>query len=597
MCAVQCGPAMKSVVQGCEHFDMSVSDAVGAWTLSPEVACSLAEGSSIRAITHDAGGVEQEIILDSGADHSALPLSFAGVGTPVEAPNQAFVDAQGNPLPVQQVRMAEVVIGDVCFREFFIIAPVSSPLLCLGRLYRAGWEVRRHEQDLVLGCGDHAIPVDFRRNSLAVQGMIRCVEQTAAAAETRTPPAIRALIVTLLPVLSSVPCDGRLVKLSDRCCAMHGFSTSYVNTTLFPLHELLWRRTTLVLRKDQSWQLLEFGEDVAKLESLDELLPDPETIESVITIAHDHILSPDELGFNYVTSDPPPQPLSVDVEVHEPNEPPRDHDAADDDRAVPADDQAEAPLERRLMPLGDEEVEVNGARLSSTSTLRALRAGCKALGLGTKGSKKQCFERLKKHIQEHALLVENEAHAAALEDSTRHPRTASIPQTPSPAEIEQHNVTHMPYKNWCELCVRFKGRQDQHRDQDHMGTTETVVSLDYGFCTHEEQDAELLTVLVIHDRHTKSFHAVPTKSKAGQSMSYLVTELVRFVSFLGHREVCFRSDDERPLLALVESAKRACRHLGIKARSQSSPVEDHEANGAVEQAWKQIRSHAGILVV
>ena len=53
--------------------------------------------------------------------------------------------------------MAEVAIGDVCFREFFIKAPVSSPLLCLGRLYRAGWEVRRREQDLVLGCGDHVI--------------------------------------------------------------------------------------------------------------------------------------------------------------------------------------------------------------------------------------------------------------------------------------------------------------------------------------------------------------------------------------------------------------------------------------------------------
>ena len=74
--------------QGCEHFDVSVSDGVGTWTLSPEVACSPAEGSSIRAITHDAGGVEQGIILDRGADHSALPLSFAGVGAPVEAPNQ-----------------------------------------------------------------------------------------------------------------------------------------------------------------------------------------------------------------------------------------------------------------------------------------------------------------------------------------------------------------------------------------------------------------------------------------------------------------------------------------------------------------------------
>ena len=120
--------------------------------------------------------------------------------------------------------------------------------------------------------------------------MIRCVEQAAGSADARTPPAIRALTVTLLPALSSVPCDGRLVRLSDRCYAMRGFSTSYVNATLFPLHELLWRRTTLVLRKDQSWQLLEFGEDVAKLESLDEALPDPETIESVITVAHDHLL-------------------------------------------------------------------------------------------------------------------------------------------------------------------------------------------------------------------------------------------------------------------------------------------------------------------
>ena len=104
-----------------------------------------------------------------------------------------------------------------------------------------------------------------------------------------------------------------------------------------------------------------------------------------------------------------------------------------------------------------------------------------------------------------------------------------------------------------------------------MGTTETVVILDYGFCKREEQDAELLTVLVIHDRHTKSFHAVSTKSKAGQSMSYLVTELVRFVSFLGHREVCFRSDDERPLLALMESAKRACRHLGSRPEARALP--------------------------
>ena len=46
--------------------------------------------------------------------------------------------AQGNDLPVSQVRVAEVALGDLCFKESFIIAPVNNPLLCLGRLYKAG---------------------------------------------------------------------------------------------------------------------------------------------------------------------------------------------------------------------------------------------------------------------------------------------------------------------------------------------------------------------------------------------------------------------------------------------------------------------------
>ena len=91
--------------------------------LSPEIACSLAEGSSTRTISYDAGGVEQEIILDSGADQSALLPEFCWSGDFREGSKPG-----GNPLPVQ-VRMVEVVIGNVS--EFFIIAPVS------GRLYRA----------------------------------------------------------------------------------------------------------------------------------------------------------------------------------------------------------------------------------------------------------------------------------------------------------------------------------------------------------------------------------------------------------------------------------------------------------------------------
>ncbi len=30
-------------------------------------------------------------------------------------------------------------------------------------------------------------------------------------------------------------------------------------------------------------------------------------------------------------------------------------------------------------------------------------------------------------------------------------------------EVEEHNLTHTPYRNWCPICVRAKGRDLDHR--------------------------------------------------------------------------------------------------------------------------------------
>ena len=37
------------------------------------------------------------------------------------------------------------------------------------------------------------------------------------------------------------------------------------------------------------------------------------------------------------------------------------------------------------------------------------------------------------------------------------PRVAARPYTPTKAEIEAHEVTHLPYRNWCAHCVAGKG--------------------------------------------------------------------------------------------------------------------------------------------
>ena len=82
-----------------------------------------------------------EVVLDSGADGSVLPLEYAHIGLHDESfhKDSAYVDAQGKPINVRGSRIAEVQLGSVRFKERFIIAAVTSPLISMGRLLKDGW--------------------------------------------------------------------------------------------------------------------------------------------------------------------------------------------------------------------------------------------------------------------------------------------------------------------------------------------------------------------------------------------------------------------------------------------------------------------------
>ena len=42
-------------------------------------------------------------------------------------------------------------------------------------------------------------------------------------------------------------------------------------------------------------------------------------------------------------------------------------------------------------------------------------------------------------------------------------RVARLPAVSSEAERERHSATHIPYREWCEICVRARARGSQHR--------------------------------------------------------------------------------------------------------------------------------------
>ena len=53
--------------------------------------------------------------------------------------------------------------------------------------------------------------------------------------------------------------------------------------------------------------------------------------------------------------------------------------------------------------------------------------------------------------------------------TTRSSRRMINPCLPSKAEVEAHELTHLPYRNWCRHCVAARGRELSHHahDKDH----------------------------------------------------------------------------------------------------------------------------------
>ena len=42
-------------------------------------------------------------------------------------------------------------------------------------------------------------------------------------------------------------------------------------------------------------------------------------------------------------------------------------------------------------------------------------------------------------------------------------RKLQDPKLPSKAEVETHNLNHLPFRSWCRHCVRGRGEEEPHR--------------------------------------------------------------------------------------------------------------------------------------
>ena len=157
---------------------------------------------------------------------------------------------------------------------------------------------------------------------------------------------------------------------------------------------------------------------------------------------------------------------------------------------------------------------------------------------------------------------------------------------PTKAERARHNLTHIPFRNWCRHCVVARGVSTQHRTRRKDEEREVAeVVLDYCFMRDLEGE-EAVPVLVIKDRWSKllSVHVVPSK---GAGCEWVVQQVKRDLQRMGHHgRLILKSDQEAAIVDLLNEVTRA--RGDVPTVVENSAVGDSQGNGFIERGVRSV---------
>ena len=114
-----------------------------------------------------------------------------------------------------------------------------------------------------------------------------------------------------------------------------------------------------------------------------------------------------------------------------------------------------------------------------------------------------------------------------LEEDDEVVKSLGDPSLPSPEEVLKHcRQGHIPYRNWCHICVKSQGR-DMGHNQD-KGGERNLPEYSWDYCFPGDEFGNKMTVLVGKERKSKSWMAVTVPDKGGTG-SFAVDKCFEFI--------------------------------------------------------------------
>lgn len=127
-----------------------------------------------------------------------------------------------------------------------------------------------------------------------------------------------------------------------------------------------------------------------------------------------------------------------------------------------------------------------------------------------------------------AVVVEDQSLCDVEADNearVRKPLKLHDPLLPKKDDVDEHYLTHLPFRSWCQHCAQGAGKAADHRQQDREDGLPDI-HMDYCFLGTTGEPTE--TVLVLRQRPCRMTMSaiVPTK---GASVEWAVRRCLAFI--------------------------------------------------------------------
>ena len=169
------------------------------------------------------------------------------------------------------------------------------------------------------------------------------------------------------------------------------------------------------------------------------------------------------------------------------------------------------------------------------------------------------------------------------------------PADPIPEEREKHMACHLPYRGWCPICVKARGREDAHykqtKEQKEKGLPR--MAMDYAETGEKLDKSDGRKLLCGRERWTRwTFcHLVTCK---GLGDSRIVGKVTRSMAETGFTKMGLKGDGEPALVQVQEAVKIRRQHETIL---ENPPAHDPQSNGEAERAVQEAKAQIRCLKI